>query len=81
MLALYRGALTLAKAGAIPKELFRIDYNVARELAAAAIAVEDAKFALIEDRSRTGNDGIDYTAVSSLIEEAESFILENYIIE
>lgn len=81
MLALYRGALTLAKAGAIPKELFRIDYTVARELAAAAIAVEDAKFALIEDRSRTGNDGADYTAISSLVEEAEGFILDNYIIE
>lgn len=81
MLALYRGALTLAKAGAIPKELFRIDHNVARELASAAIAVEDAKFALIEDRSRTGVDGTDYSAVSSLIEQAETFILDNYIME
>ncbi|MBQ9517170.1 MAG: helix-turn-helix transcriptional regulator [Eubacterium sp.] len=81
MLALYRGALTLAKAGAIPKELFRIDYTVARELAAAAIAVEDAKFALIEDRSRTGKDDTDYSAITSLVEQAEGFILDNYIME
>ncbi|MBR3149208.1 MAG: helix-turn-helix transcriptional regulator [Eubacterium sp.] len=81
MLSLYRGALTLAKTGAIPKELFRIDYTVARDLASAAIAVEDAKFALIEDRSRTGSDGTDYTATADLIEQAEAFIMENYIID
>ena len=28
MLSLYRGALSLAKAGAIPKELFKIDYSM-----------------------------------------------------
>ena len=81
MLSLYRGALTLAKSGAIPKELFKIDYSVARELASAAIAVEDAKFALIEDRSRTGKDGTDYTATESLIQQAEQYILENYILD
>ncbi|MBE6719403.1 MAG: helix-turn-helix domain-containing protein [Ruminococcaceae bacterium] len=81
MLSLYRGALTLAKTGALPKELFKIDYTVARELASAAIAVEDAKFALIEDRSRTGMDGTDYSAVEGLIEQAENYILENYIID
>ncbi|MBE6816382.1 MAG: helix-turn-helix transcriptional regulator [Ruminococcaceae bacterium] len=81
MLALYRGALTLAKAGALPKELFKIDYTVARELASAAIAVEDAKFALIEDRSRTGLDGTDYTSIVELINQAEEFILGNYIID
>ena len=81
MLALYRGALTLAKAGVLPKELFKIDYTVARELASAAIAVEDAKFALIEDRSRTGLDGTDYTSIVELINQAEEFILGNYIID
>ena len=81
MLALYRGALTLAKAGALPKELFKIDYTVAKELATAAIAVEDAKFALIEDRSRTGLDGTDYSSIEELIEQAEEFILGNYIID
>ena len=81
MLSLYRGALTLAKAGAVPKELFKIDYTIARELATAAIAVEDAKFALVEDRSRTGADGGDYEAMTELINQAESFILNNYVIE
>lgn len=81
MLSLYRGALTLAKTGAIPKELFKIDYTVARELASAAIAVEDAKFALIEDRSRSGSDSSGYTATSELIEQAETYIMENYIID
>lgn len=81
MLSLYRGALTLAKSGAIPKELFKIDYTIARELASAAIAVEDAKFALIEDRSRTGKDGTDYTAIEELIQQAEQYILENYILD
>ncbi len=80
MLALYRGALTLAKAGALPTELFKIDYNIARELASAAIAVEDAKVALIEDRSRTGLDGNDYSAVEKLIEQAEAYILDDFII-
>ena len=81
MLSLYRGALTLAKAGAIPKELFKIDYTIARELATAAIAVEDAKFALVEDRSRTGADSGDYGAMKELINQAESYILNNYVIE
>lgn len=81
MLSLYRGALTLAKTGAIPKELFKIDYTVARDLASAAIAVEDAKFALIEDRSRSGSDNTGYTATAQLIEQAETFIMENYIID
>ncbi len=55
MLTLYRGALTLAKAGVLPKEMFRLDYTVGKELATAAIAVQDAKFVFIEDKSRTGS--------------------------
>ena len=81
LLTLYRGALTLAKAGVIPKELFKIDYTIARDLASAAIAVQDAKFILIEDRSRTGVDSSQRTALNELIEEAEEYIMENYILE
>ncbi|MFR5875908.1 MAG: helix-turn-helix domain-containing protein [Eubacterium sp.] len=80
MLSLYRGALTLAKAGVLPKEKFKIDYTIARDLASAAIAVQDAKFVLIEDRSRTGMDSSQRTALDTLIEEAERHILENYIL-
>ena len=71
MLSIYRGALTLAKAGVLPKEMFKIDYTIARDLASAAIAVQDAKFVLIEDRSRTGLDqNFRDNALTTLIEEA-----------
>ena len=81
MLSLYRGALTLAKAGVLPKEIFSIDYTIARDLAQAAIAVQDAKFVLIEDRSRTSmKPNTQRTALNLLIEEAEAHILQNYIL-
>lgn len=80
MLALYRGALTLAKAGVLPKELFKIDYTIARDLAQAAIAVQDAKFVLIEDKSRSGQEGVQPNAMTTLIEQAEEHILTNYIL-
>lgn len=81
MLSIYRGALTLAKAGVLPKEMFKIDYTIARDLASAAIAVQDAKFVLIEDRSRTGLDqNFCDNALTTLIEEAEKHIIENYIL-
>lgn len=81
MLSIYRGALTFAKAGVLPKEMFKIDYTIARDLASAAIAVQDAKFVLIEDRSRTGLDqNFRDNALTTLIEEAEKHIIENYIL-
>lgn len=80
MLCIYRGALTLAKAGVLPKEMFKIDYTIARDLASAAIAVQDARFVLIEDRSRTGMDSNRRTTLNTLVEEAEKHILENYIL-
>lgn len=81
MLSIYRGALTLAKAGVLPKEMFKIDYTIARDLASAAIAVQDAKFVLIEDRSRTGLDqNFRDNSLTTLIEEAEKHIIENYIL-
>ena len=78
LLTLYRGALTLAKAGIIPKELFKIDYSVAKDLASAAIAIQDAKFVLIEDRSRTGVDSSKRTVINELIEEAEHLIMNSF---
>lgn len=81
MLSLYRGALTLAKAGVLPTELFKLDYTIGRELASAAIAVQDAKFVFIEDKSRTGMDVSDETALGALIKEAEEHILTNYILD
>jgi len=77
LLSLYRGALTLAKAGIIPKELFKIDYTIAKDLASAAIAIQDAKFVLIEDRSRTGVDSSQRTVINELIEEAEMLIMND----
>ncbi len=81
MLSLYRGALTLAKAGVLPKELFRLDYSVARELASAAIAVQDARFVFVEDKSRTGLDFSDSSALAELIKESEEYIVENFVLE
>lgn len=80
MLSLYRGALSLAKAGVLPREMFKLDYNLGRELASAAIALQDARFVFIEDKSRTGADLTEKTALHSLIEEAEEYILNNFIL-
>lgn len=80
MLSLYRGALTLAKAGVLPKELFKLDYSVGRELSSAALAVKDARFAFIEDKSRTGLDYADKTALAELIKEAEEYLLTNFVV-
>lgn len=79
MLCAYRGALSLAKAGVLPKEMFKLDYTIARDLASAAIAVEDAKFVLIEDKSRTGGAETD-TVLNDLIKQAEEYIFANYIL-
>ena len=78
-LCVYRGALTLAKAGVLPSELFRLDNNIGRELASAAIAVLDAKFAFIEDNSRSGSDSLANSSLHILIEEAENYIMNNFI--
>lgn len=79
MLCLYRGALTLAKAGVLPSDMFRLDYNIGHELASAAIAVLDSRFAFIEDKSRTGMDNVNRNALHTLIEEAEEYIMNNFI--
>ena len=78
MLSVYRGALTMEKAGILPKEMFKIDYTIARDLASAAIAVQDARSGFIEDRSRTGMAETQRTALHSLIEEAEEYILSHF---
>lgn len=79
MLCAYRGALTLAKAGVLPKEIFKIDYTIARDLASAAIALQDARFIFIEDKSRTGFDEAEFAPLKDMISEAEEYILSNYI--
>ena len=79
MLCAYRGALTLAKAGVLPKEIFKIDYTIARDLASAAIALQDARFVFIEDKSRTGFDEAVFAPLKDMISEAEEYILSNYI--
>lgn len=79
MLCAYRGALTLAKAGVLPKEIFKIDYTIARDLASAAIVLQDARFVFIEDKSRTGFDEAEFAPLKDMISEAEEYILSNYI--
>ena len=79
MLCAYIGALTLAKAGVLPKEIFKIDYTIARDLASAAIALQDARFVFIEDKSRTGFDEAEFAPLKDMISEAEEYILSNYI--
>lgn len=75
MLCLYRGALTLAKAGALPSEMFRLDFTLGRELASAALALLDARFVFIEDKSRTGADTLNKTALHVLVEESEEYLM------
>lgn len=80
-LCVYRGAITLAKAGMLPKEMFRLDYTLGRELASAALSIEDARFVFIEDKSRTGSDLGEKTALHSLIEKAEDIIYNTFLLE
>lgn len=80
-LCVYRGALTMAKAGILPKDLFKIDFNLGKELATAAIAVEDARFVFIEDKSRTGAEFIERTPLHDVIETAEEHILTSFYLE
>ncbi len=80
-LCVYRGALTMAKAGMLPTSVFKIDFNIGRELANAAIAIEDAKFGFIEDKSRTGNDLSESVAFKTLIEKAEEHLLSTFYLE
>ena len=81
LLCVYREATTMAKAGILPKEMFKIDYTLGRELASAATAMEDAKFVFIEDKSRTGSDTIERTSLHTAIEKAEEYILNTFILE
>ena len=80
-LCVYRGAITLAKAGMLPKEMFKLDYTLGRELASAALSVEDAKFVFIEDKSRPGSDLAEKTAIHRLIEKAEDIIYNTFVLE
>lgn len=81
MLSIYRAAVTAGKAGALPKEMFQLDYSIGRELANAALAVKDAEFALKEDKSRSGQDLTRRTALHILIEKSEEYILNNFILD
>lgn len=80
-LCIYRGALTMAKAGILPKEMFKLDFGLGRELVSAAMAIEDARFVFIEDKSRTGSDLSEKTALHSVIENAEEHILTSLYLE
>lgn len=80
-LCVYRGAVTMAKAGILPTEIFKIDFNLGRELSNAAIAIEDAKFGFIEDKSRTGSDLSEGIAFKNLIEAAEEHLLSTFYLE
>lgn len=79
MLCLYRGALTLAKSGVLPIEMFKLSYTIGHELATAAISVLDARFAFIEDRSRTGDSHAFETDLRAVVEQAEEYLLTQFI--
>ena len=83
MLCIYRGALTMAKAGLLSSDMFRLDYNLGHELASAAIAVLDSRFAFIEDKTRFDADGtsMDENALAKMISEAEEYIMNAFIAE
>lgn len=81
MLCIYRGALTLAKSGKLPQEMFRLDYSIGHELASAAISMLDARFVFMDDKSRTGEDLINKSELHTLIERAEEYILNTFASE
>lgn len=81
MLCLYRGALTLAKSGKLPSEMFRLDYTIGHELASAAISLLDARFVFIEDKTRSGADYINKSDLHKVIQEAEKYLIANLISE
>ena len=81
MLCIYRGALSLAKSGKLPQEMFRLDYSIGHELASAAISMLDARFVFMDDNSRTGEDLANKTELHTLIEEAENYILNTFASE
>ncbi len=81
MICIYRAAVTAGKAGFLPKEMFRLDYTIGRELANATMAVKDAELALKEDKSRSGQDLTHRTPLHVLIEKAEEYILNNFVLE
>lgn len=81
MISIYRAAVTAGKAGSLPKEMFKLDYSIGRELANAALAVKDAEFALKEDKSRSGQDLTRRTPLHVLIQKSEEYILNNFILD
>ena len=46
---------------------------------AKALALQDARFVFIEDKSRTGFDEAEFAPLKEMISEAEEYILSNYI--
>lgn len=80
-LCAYRGAITMAKSGLLPKNLFRLDYTLGRELVSASMALQDVKFALIDDKSRSGTDLSDNTDIKNLIRKAEKSLASKLILE
>ena len=80
MLTIYRAAVTAGRSGTLPKEMFKLDYAIGRELANAAITIKDAEFALTEDKSRSGQDLSVRTPLHQLIEGAEEYILNNFVL-
>ena len=73
--------LGLDKYFAQKTQFYKLDFNLGRELASAAIAVEDARFVFIEDKSRTGTDLSEKTALHEIIENAEEHILTRFYLE
>ncbi len=78
MLFLYRSALILAKTGMISTEIFSLDRTVGNDLASAAIALINARAAFIEDKSRTGADVSENSAMKDMIAMAEKYLMENF---
>lgn len=78
MLFLYRSALILAKTGMISTEIFSLDRTVGNDLASAAIALINARAAFIEDKSRSGADATEDSAMKDMITMAEKYLMENF---
>ena len=81
LLSLYSIALTLAKVGALPKDMFMLDYNVGHELAAAATTVLHSRFAMNEYRGGEEIMNLESETLQMIVKGAEKYLMENYIFE
>ena len=81
MLSIYSIAQTLGKIGALPRDMFILDYNIGHELSAAATTVLHSRFAFNENNRNDEVLDMNSETLRNLIKGAEKYLMENYIFE